>query len=57
MGLHNGQTITGQFGHGGFAPAHYLQQFHADFNPDADAMAKDAGQENWDADLKNRNTW
>ena len=53
----NGQTITGQFGHGGFAPAHYLQQFHADFNPDADAMAKDAGQEGWAAFLKNRNTW
>ncbi len=53
----NGQTITGQFGYGGFAPAHYLQQFHADFNPDADALAQDAGQENWGAYLKSRNTW
>ena len=53
----NGQTITGQFGLGGFAPSHYLQQFHADFNPDAEALAQDAGQDSWAAYLKNRNTW
>ncbi len=56
-GAINGQTITGQFGLGGFAPAHYLQQFHADFNSDAQQMAEDAGFDTWATYLKNRNTW
>lgn len=30
-----------------FLPAHYMQQFHKDFNPDVDKVAKDAGFESW----------
>jgi len=28
-------------------PRHYLEQFHIDFNPDADQLAQDAGYDNW----------
>lgn len=30
-----------------YTPSHYMQQFHKDFNPDVDAMAAEAGFENW----------
>ena len=30
-----------------FSPAHYLKQFHLDFNADAPKLAKDGGFENW----------
>jgi peptide/nickel transport system substrate-binding protein len=30
-----------------YAPAHYMQQFHIDFNSDANAMAEDAGYPDW----------
>lgn len=30
-----------------FAPKHFLEQFHGDFNENADALAKDAGFDNW----------
>ena len=30
-----------------FAPAHYLKQFHIKFNPDANALAKDNGFDDW----------
>ena len=30
-----------------WAPAHYMQQFHIDFNPDANTMAQDGGFEDW----------
>ncbi len=35
-----------------FVPSHYVEQFHADFNPDAQAMAEEAGFETW-VDLMN----
>ena len=30
-----------------WAPSHYMQQFHIDFNPDANALAEDAGLPDW----------
>ena len=30
-----------------WAPAHYMEQFHINFNPDANALAKQEGFENW----------
>lgn len=30
-----------------FAPGHYLQRFHIDYNPDANALAKESGYESW----------
>ena len=30
-----------------FAPAHYLEQFHLDFNPNAPKLAEDGGFESW----------
>ena len=31
----------------GFRPAHYLKQFHLDYNPDANKLAAEAGFEDW----------
>ena len=36
-----------------YAPAHYLKQFHADYNADADANAKAAGLESWEELFRN----
>ncbi|MBV7337770.1 ABC transporter substrate-binding protein [Chloroflexi bacterium TSY] len=44
---------------GGYAPVHYLEQFHADF-ADADelqAMVDEAGFDNWVILFKDKNTW
>ena len=30
-----------------WSPAHYMEQFHIDFNSDANTMAEDAGFEDW----------
>jgi len=30
-----------------YTPSHYMEQFHADFHPDIDAMVEEAGFENW----------
>ncbi len=35
-------------------PSHYLEQFHKDFNPEADQLAKDAGFEDWIAYINNQ---
>ena len=32
-----------------FAPAHFMEQFHIEFNPNADQLAKDQGYDNWPA--------
>ena len=37
-----------------YMPAHYLKQFHAKYNPDAEANAKAAGFDNWQAYFQNR---
>tara|TARA_R100000365_G_C2748538_1_gene80394 strand:- start:10208 stop:12136 length:1929 start_codon:yes stop_codon:yes gene_type:complete len=35
------------------APKHYLSQFHLKYNPDADALARERGQESWIALFQN----
>ena len=40
-----GRTVT---------PAHYAKEFHPEFNPNAEKMAKDEGYENWIAHLAAR---
>ncbi|MCB0063034.1 MAG: hypothetical protein KDE19_13005, partial [Caldilineaceae bacterium] len=35
-------------------PAHWLQQFHLDFNPDASTLAEEAGFESWVALIQDR---
>lgn len=30
-----------------YTPSHYMEQFHADFNPDIDQLVQEAGFENW----------
>ena len=54
-----GQAINGNVGMGGFAPAHYLKQFHPDFIDKAalDALVKKEGFDNWVNMFKDKNTW
>jgi peptide/nickel transport system substrate-binding protein len=40
-----------------YMPAHYLKQFHGDFNPNAEKVAKDAGFETWALYYLNRMDW
>ena len=35
-----------------YTPVHYAEQYHADFNPNAEAIAKEEGYENWIAGLQ-----
>jgi peptide/nickel transport system substrate-binding protein len=53
--------IGGAEGMGGYAPKHYLSQFHPKYAPGGqaavDAMAADAGFPDWAALLKARNDW
>jgi peptide/nickel transport system substrate-binding protein len=37
-----------------FAPKHHLEQFHIEFNPDADKLAKEAGFDSWVKHYLNR---
>lgn len=37
-----------------YTPVHYVEQFHADFNPQAEELAKEEGFENWIAHLSAR---
>lgn len=55
----SGQAFRGQFDGGGFAPAHYLKQFHAHFigKEAAEKLAKDQGYDNWVNLFKAKNTW
>ncbi|RIK52784.1 MAG: twin-arginine translocation pathway signal [Chloroflexi bacterium] len=59
VNVFGGQAIFGNVGMGGFAPAHYLQQFHPDFADKAelDAKVAEAGFDNWVNLFKDRNTW
>lgn len=54
-----GHAIMGNTGMGGYAPAHYLQQFHPDFADKAtlDGLVKEAGVDNWVNLFKAKNTW
>ncbi len=45
-------TFMDQWGRGsrhpyGYQPKHYMEQFHIDFNPDANKLAEDEGLDNW----------
>jgi peptide/nickel transport system substrate-binding protein len=59
VNVFGGQAIFGNTGLGGFAPAHYLQQFHPDFveQADLDAIVAEAGFDNWVNLFKDKNTW
>ncbi len=59
VNVFGGHAIFGASALGGYAPAHYLEQFHPDFT-DADelnAMAEDEGFDNWVTMFKDKNTW
>jgi peptide/nickel transport system substrate-binding protein len=52
-----GPSVYGRFAMGGFAPKHYLSQFHARYRSEAEVRraAHEAGFANWALYLKNRN--
>ncbi|HZC70659.1 MAG TPA: ABC transporter substrate-binding protein [Jatrophihabitans sp.] len=54
-----GVSYGGATGGGGYAPKHYLSQFHPAYTSEAEAtkLAKDAGLDSWPLYLLNRNTW
>ena len=54
-----GHAIQGEFGMGGYAPAHYLKQFHPNFasKEDLDAKIKEAGLDTWVNLFKVKNKW
>ncbi|MEZ4833326.1 MAG: ABC transporter substrate-binding protein [Caldilineaceae bacterium] len=59
VNVFGGQAIFGNIGMGGFAPAHYLQQFHPDFvdQEELDALVAEEGFDNWVNLFKDKNTW
>jgi peptide/nickel transport system substrate-binding protein len=54
-----GQVYRGQYDGGGFAPAHYLKQFHPHFigKEAAEKLAKAEGFDNWVNLFKAKNSW
>lgn len=50
---------NGRIGMGGFAPAHYLQQFHPNYvsQEELDQMVQDEGLDNWVTLFMNKNDW
>lgn len=54
-----GMTANGANGGGGFAPKHYLQQFHPKYSSQAqvDKLAADAGFTGWASFFTDRNSW
>ena len=59
VNVFGGHAIFGATAMGGFAPAHYMQQFHPAFVDQAelDQMAEDEGFDTWVNLFKDRNTW
>lgn len=59
VNVFGGHAIFGNVGMGGFAPAHYLEQFHPDFVDQAelDKLVADEGFDNWVNLFKDKNTW
>ena len=59
VNVFGGQAVFGNVGLGGFAPAHYLEQFHPDFvdQADLDALVASEGFDNWVNLFKDKNTW
>jgi len=54
-----GQAYWGRNCKGGYAPAHYLKQFHAKYvsKEELDKKVKDAGYDNWVKMIKARSHW
>jgi peptide/nickel transport system substrate-binding protein len=54
-----GHTKEGRTGMGGYAPAHYLKQFHPKYTPpeELDKKVKEAKFDNWVSLLKFKNDW
>jgi peptide/nickel transport system substrate-binding protein len=54
-----GQAWQGLYGMGGYAPAHYLKQYHPKYvaKDDLDKKVKDARYDNWVALFKFKNDW
>ena len=54
-----GQSFYGRFGMGGYAPKHYLSQFHPKYRSETEvsALARERGFANWSIYLRNRNDW
>lgn len=40
-------AMAEEVGNRGYRPAHYFEQFHIKYNPDADKLAKEQGYDNW----------
>ncbi|MEZ4860523.1 MAG: ABC transporter substrate-binding protein [Caldilineaceae bacterium] len=59
VSVFGGQAINGNVALGGYAPAHYLEQFHPDFTDQAkiDEVVKQEGFDNWVNLFKDKNTW
>lgn len=59
VNVFGGHAIFGNIGMGGFAPAHYLEQFHPDFVDQAelDALVEQEGFDNWVNLFRDKNTW
>ena len=59
VNVFGGPAIFGNVGLGGYAAAHYLQQFHPDFVDEAelDALVAAEGFDNWVNLFKDKNTW
>ena len=55
----NSHARRGWNGHGGYAPAHYIKQFHPDFADEADlnAILEEGGYSNWVDLVKSKNDW
>lgn len=59
VNVFGGHAIFGNVGMGGFAPAHYLEQFHPDFVDQAalDELVAEEGFETWVQLFLDKNTW
>ncbi len=59
VNVFGGHAIFGEFGLGGYAPAHYMEQYHADFADadELDAAVEAEGFDNWVNLFRDKNTW
>jgi peptide/nickel transport system substrate-binding protein len=59
VNVFGGHAIMGNTAMGGYAPAHYMQQFHHDFVDQAalDELVAKEGFDNWVNLFKDKNTW